>query len=78
MKAVRSMVLVSSDPKSMENGAQEVYRCIQEELKALDWTRKYLCRWWAILAGMMPFHWLLFTLKQSFMVQSSQPMLTNW
>ena len=33
MKAVRSMVLVSSDPKSMENGAQEVYRCIQEELK---------------------------------------------
>ena len=33
MKAVRSMVLVSSDPKSMELGAQEVYQCIQEELK---------------------------------------------
>jgi len=33
MKAVRSMVLVSSDPKSMENGAEEVYNCIQEELK---------------------------------------------
>lgn len=33
MKPVRSMVLVSSDPLSMERGAQQVYQRIQEQLK---------------------------------------------
>lgn len=33
MKAVRSMVLVSSDPKSMEGGAQEVFQSLQKELR---------------------------------------------
>jgi NADP-reducing hydrogenase subunit HndC len=34
MKAIRSLVLVSSDPRSMERGAQEVYRRLQREIKA--------------------------------------------
>ncbi|HOG79454.1 MAG TPA: (2Fe-2S) ferredoxin domain-containing protein, partial [Anaerolineaceae bacterium] len=34
MKAVRSMVLVSSDPKSLERGAQQVFQRLQEEIKA--------------------------------------------
>ncbi|HWQ46708.1 MAG TPA: NADP oxidoreductase, partial [Longilinea sp.] len=34
MKAVRSMVLVSSDPQSMQRGAQDVYQRLQEEIKA--------------------------------------------
>ncbi|MGQ9815873.1 MAG: NADP oxidoreductase, partial [Candidatus Roseilinea sp.] len=34
MKAVRSLVLVSNDPDSVARGAQEVYRRIQEEVKA--------------------------------------------
>jgi len=34
VKAVRSLVLVSNDPDSMALGAQEVYRRIQEEVKA--------------------------------------------
>ena len=34
MKAVRSLVLVSSDPQSMAMGAQEVYRNLQQEVKA--------------------------------------------
>ena len=33
MKAIRSMVLVSSDPSSMQHGAQEVYQHLQEEIK---------------------------------------------
>jgi NADP-reducing hydrogenase subunit HndC len=33
MKAVRSMVLVSSDPDSLAHGAQEVYRCFQDEVQ---------------------------------------------
>ncbi len=33
MKAVRSMVLVSSDPDSLAHGAQDVYRCFQEEVQ---------------------------------------------
>jgi NADP-reducing hydrogenase subunit HndC len=33
MKAVRSMVLVSSDLHSMEHGAQQVYQQLQQELK---------------------------------------------
>jgi NADP-reducing hydrogenase subunit HndC len=33
MKAIRSMVLVSSDPISMERGAQQVYDCLQAEIK---------------------------------------------
>lgn len=32
MKAYRSMVLVSSDPQSMERGAQEVFQCLQEAI----------------------------------------------
>jgi NADP-reducing hydrogenase subunit HndC len=36
MKAIRSLVLVSSDPRSMERGAQEVYRRLQREIKAFD------------------------------------------
>jgi NADP-reducing hydrogenase subunit HndC len=35
MKAYRSMVLVSSDPLSMERGAQQVYDQIQQELDTL-------------------------------------------
>src|SRR5512133_2459733 len=35
MKAYRSMVLVSSDPLSMERGAQQVYDRIQQELDTL-------------------------------------------
>ena len=34
MKPVRSMVLVSSDPQSIERGANEVYQCLQEEMKS--------------------------------------------
>ncbi len=34
MKTVRSMVLVSSDPISMQRGAQEVFDKLQEEIKA--------------------------------------------
>jgi NADP-reducing hydrogenase subunit HndC len=34
VKAVRSLVLVSSDPQSMAKGAQEVYRNLQQEVKA--------------------------------------------
>ncbi len=34
MKTVRSMVLVSSDPLSMQRGAQEVYNRLQDEIKA--------------------------------------------
>jgi NADP-reducing hydrogenase subunit HndC len=33
MKAFRSMVLVSSDPKSIEQGANEVFTRLQEEIK---------------------------------------------
>ncbi len=36
MKAIRSMVLVSSDAKSMEKGAEQVYQNLQTELKAFD------------------------------------------
>ncbi|MCX6054639.1 MAG: NADH-quinone oxidoreductase subunit NuoF [Chloroflexi bacterium] len=32
MKAIRSMVLVSSDPKSIENGANDVYKTLQHEI----------------------------------------------
>jgi len=34
MKAVRSMVLVSSDPQSLERGAQQVFQRLQEEIKS--------------------------------------------
>jgi NADP-reducing hydrogenase subunit HndC len=34
MKAIRSMVLVSSDPVSIENGANEVYKALQREIKS--------------------------------------------
>ncbi|NTU74559.1 MAG: NADH-quinone oxidoreductase subunit NuoF [Anaerolineaceae bacterium] len=34
MKAIRSMVLVSSDPLSLERGAKEVFQRLQEELKS--------------------------------------------
>lgn len=34
MKAYRSMVLVSSDPASMERGAQQVFQSIQEEINS--------------------------------------------
>ncbi len=34
MKTYRSMVLVSSDPDSMERGAQQVFERLQEEIKA--------------------------------------------
>jgi len=40
MKAVRSMVLVSSDPSSMQNGAQEVYQHLQEEIKTFGLDRE--------------------------------------
>ncbi len=33
MNAVRSLVLVSSDPKSMERGAQQVFNNLQDEIK---------------------------------------------
>ncbi len=35
MQTIRSLMLVSSDPESMERGAQEVYRCLLQEVKAL-------------------------------------------
>ena len=34
MKTYRSMVLVSSDPASMERGAQQVFQRLQEEIAA--------------------------------------------
>ena len=34
MKTYRSMVLVSSDPESIERGAQQVFERLQEEIKA--------------------------------------------
>lgn len=36
MKAVRSMVLVSSDPLSMERGAQDVFAQLQSEIKSFN------------------------------------------
>lgn len=36
MKAIRSMVLVSSDPVSIERGAKEVYQALQREINAFD------------------------------------------
>jgi NADP-reducing hydrogenase subunit HndC len=36
MKAIRSMVLVSSDPVSIENGANEVYQALQREIKSFN------------------------------------------
>jgi NADP-reducing hydrogenase subunit HndC len=36
MKTYRSMVLVSSDPLSMERGADQVYQCLQNEINAHD------------------------------------------
>ena len=36
MKAIRSMVLVSSDPISIERGAKDVYQALQREIKAFD------------------------------------------
>jgi NADP-reducing hydrogenase subunit HndC len=38
MKAIRSMVLVSNDSKSMELGAGQVFQNFQKELKAFDLT----------------------------------------
>jgi NADP-reducing hydrogenase subunit HndC len=40
MKAIRSMVLVSSDPSSMQHGAQEVYQHLQEEIKTFGLERE--------------------------------------
>jgi NADP-reducing hydrogenase subunit HndC len=40
MKAIRSMVLVSSDPSSMQHGAQEVYQHLQEEIKSFGLERE--------------------------------------
>ena len=34
MKAIRSMVLVSSDPQSIANGANDVYQALQHEINA--------------------------------------------
>ena len=36
MQAVRSMVLVSSDPQSMQAGAQEVYTRLQKEIQSFN------------------------------------------
>ena len=38
MKCIRSMVLVSSDPLSLERGAQSVYEKLQEEIALFDLT----------------------------------------
>lgn len=38
MKTYRSMVLVSSDPASMERGAQQVFQRLQEEIAAFGLT----------------------------------------
>ena len=40
MKAIRSMVLVSSDPSSMQHGAQEVYQHLQDEIKMFGLDRE--------------------------------------
>jgi NADP-reducing hydrogenase subunit HndC len=40
MKAIRSMVLVSSDPSSMQHGAQDVYQHLQEEIKLFGLDRE--------------------------------------
>ena len=34
MKTVRSMILVSSDPLSMERGAQQVFESLEQEIRA--------------------------------------------
>ena len=34
MKAIRSMVLVSSDPVSIERGAKDIYQALQREIDA--------------------------------------------
>ncbi len=36
MKSIRSMVLVSNDPISLERGAEEIFRTLQAELRRLD------------------------------------------
>ncbi|HOJ01353.1 MAG TPA: NADP oxidoreductase, partial [Anaerolineaceae bacterium] len=33
MKTYRSMVLISNDPHSMLQGAQEIFDCVKEEVK---------------------------------------------
>lgn len=38
MKAIRSMVLVSNDPLSVQCGSQEIYRLLQEKLEAYGLT----------------------------------------
>jgi NADP-reducing hydrogenase subunit HndC len=40
MKAIRSMVLVSSDPSSMQHGAQDVYQHLQDEIKLFGLDRE--------------------------------------
>jgi NADP-reducing hydrogenase subunit HndC len=40
MKAIRSMVLVSSDPSSMQHGAQEIYQHLQDEIKLFGLDRE--------------------------------------
>ncbi len=42
MKTYRSIVLVSSDTRSIELGAQEVFQAIQQELAVLVWKKKFL------------------------------------
>ncbi|HXV44588.1 MAG TPA: NADP oxidoreductase, partial [Anaerolineae bacterium] len=36
MKAIRSLVLISSDPESLARGAQEIYQRLQREIKAFN------------------------------------------
>ena len=42
MKAVRSMVLVSSDPQSMAQGAEAVYKRLEQELIGFGLKRNFL------------------------------------
>ena len=67
MKAVRSMVLVSSDPQSMAQGAEDVYKRLEQELIGFGLeTKKFLFAWLAMLAGTMRSQWSSFIPKRSF------------
>ena len=58
MKTIRSMVLVSSDPESMQRGAQEVYERFQEEIAGFGLEDEVsLSRWSAMSAATMSSRW---------------------
>ena len=40
MKSIRSMVLVSTDPASVERGAEAIFRALQAEIRGSRFARR--------------------------------------